>query len=35
MCRRMFEVLKEVQRLRVIREMDLADPGMLLESLRD
>ncbi len=33
MCRRMFDVLHEVQRLRVIREMSIAEPDMLLEAL--
>ena len=33
MCRRIFDVLHEVQRLRVIREMSIAEPDMLLEAL--
>ena len=33
MCRRIFEVLHQVQRLRVIREMNIAEPDMLLEAL--
>jgi adenine-specific DNA-methyltransferase len=35
MCRRIFEVLHEVQRLRVIREMNIAEPDMLLDALAD
>ncbi|MGD0897136.1 MAG: TaqI-like C-terminal specificity domain-containing protein [Thermoguttaceae bacterium] len=33
MCRRIFEVLHQVQRLRVIREMSIAEPDMLLDAL--
>ncbi len=33
MCRRIFEVLQEVQELRVVREMNIAQPDMLLEAL--
>ena len=33
MCRRIFDVLHEVQRLRVIREMSIAEPDMLLDAL--
>ncbi len=33
MCRRIFEVLHQVQRLRVIREMNIAEPDMLLDAL--
>ncbi len=33
MCRRIFDVLHEVQRLRVIREMNVAEPDMLLDAL--
>jgi len=35
MCRRIFEVLHEVQNLRVIREMSIAEPDMLLDALAD
>ena len=35
MCRRIFEVLHDVQRLRVVREMNIAEPDMLLESLSE
>ena len=35
MCRRIFDVLHDVQRLRVIREMNIAEPDMLLEGLPD
>jgi hypothetical protein len=35
MCRRIFEVLNDVQRLRVIREMNVAEPDLLLEALPD
>ena len=33
MCRRIFEVLHQVQSLRVIREMNIAEPDMLLDAL--
>ncbi len=33
MCRRIFDVLHQVQRLRVIREMSIAEPDMLLDAL--
>jgi hypothetical protein len=33
MCRRIFEVLHQVQRLRVIRETSIAEPDMLLDAL--
>ena len=33
MCRRIFDVLDEAQRLRVIREMSTREPDMLLEAL--
>ncbi len=33
MCQRIFDVLHEVQRLRVIREMSIAEPDMLLDAL--
>jgi adenine-specific DNA-methyltransferase len=33
MCRRIFEVLHEVQDLRIIREMSIAEPDMLLDAL--
>jgi hypothetical protein len=33
MCRRIFEVLQQVQKLRVIREMSIAEPDMLLDAL--
>ena len=33
MCRRIFEVLRQVQRLRIIRELNIAEPDMLLDSL--
>ena len=33
MCRQIFDVLHEVQRLRVIREMNVAEPDMLLDAL--
>ena len=33
MCRQIFEVLHEVQKLRVVREMNIAEPDMLLEAL--
>ena len=33
MCRRIFDVLHEVQRLRVIREMSIAEPDILLDAL--
>ena len=33
MCRRIFDVLHQVQRLRVIREMNIAEPDMLLDAL--
>lgn len=33
MCRRVFEVLRQVQRLRVVREMNIAEPDMLLDNL--
>jgi len=35
MCRRIFEVLHGVQRLRIIREVNLAKPDMLLDVLPD
>jgi hypothetical protein len=35
MCRRIFEVLRGVQRLRVFREMNIAESDMLLDSLSD
>jgi hypothetical protein len=35
MCRRIFEVLHQVQRLRVIREMNIAEPDVLLDALED
>jgi len=35
MCRRIFDVLGQVQKLRVIREMNLAEPDMLLEALAE
>jgi hypothetical protein len=33
MCRRIFEVLRQVQRLRIVRELNIADPDMLLDGL--
>jgi type I restriction-modification system DNA methylase subunit len=33
MCRRVFEVLHQVQKLRVVREMNIAEPDMLLDAL--
>jgi hypothetical protein len=33
MCRRIFEVLRQVQRLRIIRELNIAEPDMLLDGL--
>ena len=33
MCRRIFEVLHQVQKLRVVREMNIAEPDMLLDAL--
>jgi type I restriction-modification system DNA methylase subunit len=33
MCRRIFAVLHEVQKLRVVREMNIAEPDMLLDAL--
>jgi hypothetical protein len=33
MCRHVFEVLHQVQKLRVIREMNIAEPDMLLDAL--
>src|SRR5437867_12720541 len=35
MCRRIFEVLGQVQKLRVIREMNIAEPDILLEALAE
>jgi len=35
MCRRIFEVLHEVQQLRVIREMSIAESDMLLDAIPD
>jgi len=35
MCRRIFEVLHQVQKLRVIREMNIAEPDMLLDALSE
>jgi hypothetical protein len=35
MCRRIFSTLGEMQRLRVIREINLAEPDMILEALQD
>ena len=32
-CRRMFDVLHEVQRMRVIREMGIAEPDVLMHAL--
>ncbi len=33
MCRRIFEVLRQVQKLRIIRELNIAEPDMLLDVL--
>ena len=33
MCRRIFEVYAQVQRLRIIRELNIAEPDMLLDGL--
>jgi hypothetical protein len=35
MCRRIFEVLHDVQRLRVVREMNIAEPDMILDMLSE
>lgn len=35
MCRRIFDVLHEVQRLRVIREMNIAQPDELVDALAE
>jgi hypothetical protein len=32
MCRRIFEVLHQVRKLRVVREMNIAEPDMLLDA---
>ena len=33
MCRHIFEVLHQVPRLRIVREMNIAQPDMLLDAL--
>lgn len=35
MCRRIFDVLHQVQKLRVIREMNIAEPDILLDALSE
>jgi hypothetical protein len=35
MCRRVVEVLRQVQRLRLLRELNLAEPDILLDDLRE
>ena len=35
MCRRIFDVLREMQQLRIVREMNVAEPDMIVDELPD
>jgi len=35
MCRRIFDVLREMQQLRIVREMNIAEPDMIIDELPD